>query len=356
VPFWTRAGEQATRKSANREAVSHITSGLAALRALPDDTARARCELELQLALGTPLIAVSGYTGAATVQAYARARELAERLADRDSLFQALYGVWVNHMIRGQLDEAYAIAGQLVSLAQRSESSAQEVTARRVLGFCLALQGDLEEGQRQLEAALGLFRGDEHGRLFLRFGQDPRIAAISVLAWIACLRGDRKESNRLAAKAISDAHALGHSYTTAYATYIAGAAPSFLMKDTPATLLYLDALTELSTEGDFPFWKGIGLGLRASFTAREGRISEAQALSSESFVILDAMSVYWFRPFIFAGLAEGFLHGGDATAASHYVDVAISTMEQTGERWIEPHLSQLTLEVAQGGKPPFGVQ
>lgn len=356
VPFWTRAGERATRKSANHEAVSHITSGLAALGALPDDAARARCELELQLALGTPLIAVSGYTGAATVQAYARARELAERLADRDCLFQALYGVWVNHMIRGQLDKAHAIAGQLVSLAQRSESSAEEVTARRVLGFCLALQGDLEEGQRQLETALCLFRGKEHGRLFLRFGQDPRIAAISVLAWIACLRGDLKESNRLAARAISDAHELGHSYTTAYATYIAGAAPSFLMKDTPATLRYLDALTDLSTDGDFPFWKAFSLGLRASFAAREGRISEARALSSESFIILDAMSVYWFRPFIFASLAEGFLHGGDATAASHYVDVAVSTMEQTGERWIEAHLRQLTAEVARGGNPPLGVR
>ena len=110
-------GEQATRKSANREAVSHISSGLAALDALPDDEARARCELELQLALGTPLIAVSGYTGAATVEAYARARELAERLGDPDGLFQALYGVWVNDMIRGRLAQAHAIAERLVSLA-----------------------------------------------------------------------------------------------------------------------------------------------------------------------------------------------------------------------------------------------
>ncbi len=128
------------------------------------------------------------------------------------------------------------------------------------------------------------------------------------------------------------------------------------MKDTPATLRYLDALTDLSTDGDFPFWKAFSLGLRASFAAREGRISEARALSSESFIILDAMSVYWFRPFIFASLAEGFLHGGDATAASHYVDVAVSTMEQTGERWIEAHLRQLTAEVARGGNPPLGVR
>ena len=310
IPYWARAGEQATRKSANREAVSHITSGLAALDALTDDEARARCELELQLALGTPLIAVSGYTGAATVQAYTRARVLAERLSDPCGLFQALYGVWVDDMIRGRLQQAHAIAERLVSLALGSGSSAQEVTARRVLGFCLALLGRIQEGRGQLEAALRLFRRDEHGGLVLRFGQDPRIAAMSVLAWIACLQGDRAASDRLAAQAISAAHELGHSYTTAYATYIAGAAPSFLMDDLPATHRHLDALIELSTDGGFPFWKAFGLGLRASLAAREGRTAEARGLASECFEILDALSVYWFRPFIFASLAEGFLHAG----------------------------------------------
>ena len=146
---------------------------------------------------------MSGYTGAATVEAYARARELAERLGDPDGLFQALYGVWVNDMIRGRLPQAHAIAERLVSLALGSGSSAQEVTARRVLGFCLALLGRIEEGRDQLEASLRLFRRDEHGGLVLRFGQDPRIAAMSVLAWIACLQGDRAASDRLAAQAIS---------------------------------------------------------------------------------------------------------------------------------------------------------
>ena len=54
VQYWAQAGERAARKSANREAISHIRSGLAALDALPDEESRARCELELSSPWGHP--------------------------------------------------------------------------------------------------------------------------------------------------------------------------------------------------------------------------------------------------------------------------------------------------------------
>ena len=53
------------------------------------------------------------------------------------------------------------------------------------------------------------------------------------------------------------------------------------MKDFEGTQRHLDALMRLATDGDFPFWRGFGLGLRAALIAREGRIVESRALSSE---------------------------------------------------------------------------
>lgn len=351
VPFWARAATQATRRSANHEAVSHIKNGLAALDALPDSEARERSELELQLALGTPLIAVSGYSGEATVNAFERARDLAERLANADGLFQALYGVWVNTMIRGEHRRARSTAEQLLSIALRSESKSQELTARRVLGWSLSLLGELEPGQRELETALSLFRREEHGGLYLRFGQDPRIAALAVLAWISCVLGDREKSRSLARDALSEASELGHSYSMAYATYIAGAAPCFLMGDLRAVHEHLDALMQLATDGHFPFWTGFGLGLRAALIAREGRIKESQTLASESFALLDSISVCWFRPFICSTLAESFIHVGEARAASKYVEAGLLLTEQTGERWIAPRIQRQQAELRQLFRP-----
>jgi hypothetical protein len=62
---------------------------------MPDSTARRRHELDLQIALGKSLIATKGYTVPATVDAFARARELCENLDNPPQLISALHGQWV---------------------------------------------------------------------------------------------------------------------------------------------------------------------------------------------------------------------------------------------------------------------
>jgi predicted ATPase len=54
IAYWQRAGERATKRSANLEAVAHFRQGLAAVEALPDRPARAEQELSLLIALARP--------------------------------------------------------------------------------------------------------------------------------------------------------------------------------------------------------------------------------------------------------------------------------------------------------------
>ena len=55
LPHWQSAGDQAVQRSANVEAISHLTRGLDVLRSLPGSAEHARRELALQVALGVPL-------------------------------------------------------------------------------------------------------------------------------------------------------------------------------------------------------------------------------------------------------------------------------------------------------------
>jgi predicted ATPase len=76
--YWQRAGAQAMQRSANIEAVNHLTRGLEILRTLPHTSDHPQHELMLQVALGAPLMAIKGYSAPEVGQAYARARQLCQ--------------------------------------------------------------------------------------------------------------------------------------------------------------------------------------------------------------------------------------------------------------------------------------
>src|SRR6266567_8406714 len=52
IPYWQRAGQRAIERSANLEALGHLTKGLEVLAILPDTPERTQQELDLQLTLG----------------------------------------------------------------------------------------------------------------------------------------------------------------------------------------------------------------------------------------------------------------------------------------------------------------
>ena len=57
VDYWQCAGQRALARSAMAEAVVQLTKGLRTLEGLPSGPARQRRELDLQVALGSALIA-----------------------------------------------------------------------------------------------------------------------------------------------------------------------------------------------------------------------------------------------------------------------------------------------------------
>jgi predicted ATPase len=90
ITYWQRAGQQALERSANLEAVQHLTKGLEALQTLPDTPERAQHELLLQTTFG-PALAYSKSYGAPEVEAaYSQALKLCRHVGETPQLFVAL--------------------------------------------------------------------------------------------------------------------------------------------------------------------------------------------------------------------------------------------------------------------------
>ena len=62
IPYWQQAGQRAVQRSANVEAISHLTKGLELLKTLPDTPEHAQQELDAANHSGrAPLMATKGY-------------------------------------------------------------------------------------------------------------------------------------------------------------------------------------------------------------------------------------------------------------------------------------------------------
>src|SRR5439155_24145043 len=60
IGYWQKAGHRASERSANLEAIGHLTAGLEVLKTLPDTPERTQQELVLQMPLSTALASASG--------------------------------------------------------------------------------------------------------------------------------------------------------------------------------------------------------------------------------------------------------------------------------------------------------
>ena len=85
IAYWQQAGEGAIKRSANPEAVAHLTKGLALLKQLPQTLQRSEQELILLMALGRALMAARGYGASEVNRVYMRARELCQQMGDRSA-------------------------------------------------------------------------------------------------------------------------------------------------------------------------------------------------------------------------------------------------------------------------------
>ena len=101
IGYWQKAGQRAIERSANLEAIGHLTTGLDVLKTLPDTPARTQQELALQMALGTALVSARGLSAPEAEQAYVRARELCQQVGDAPDLFPVLWGLCVAHVQQG---------------------------------------------------------------------------------------------------------------------------------------------------------------------------------------------------------------------------------------------------------------
>ena len=341
VPYWQRAGERALQRSANLEAVSHMTRGLEVLTVLPETRERAQQELALQITLGPALAATKGQQAPETERTYVRACELARQVGDTPQRFPTLWGFWYAQMAGGKLQRAWELGEEFLALAREQQDPLLFVEGHRMLGNVAWWQGELVQAHAHLKAALALYDPEQHRAHAMRYGQDSGVACGIIGALILWLLGSPDQALQGMEEALALARRRAHSLTLAVGLLFSALLHQ-LRREPPAARA--EAELVLCTEQGFAYgaW---GLLPRGWAVAEQGEVAEGIAQIRQGFAGWWAigMGVAW--PWWLALLAEACGKVGQLDEGLRALEKALAAVQHNAEGLYEAEVYRLKGEL-----------
>jgi predicted ATPase len=344
IPYWQRAGQQAIQRSANVEAISHLTKGLEVLKTLPDTPDRAQQELTLQIALGAPLMTTKSYGAPDVERAYARARELCQQVGETPQLFPVLRGLWNFYLMRAELQTAQELGEQLLRLAQSAQDPALLLEAHQALGIALFWLGELTSALAHLEQGITLYDSRQHRSLAFLYGRDPGVTCLSYAAFALWRLGYPDQALKRNHEALTLAWELSHPFSISFSLHFAAALHQF-RRERQLTQERAEAVIALSKEQGFAQRLAGGTILRGWVLTEQGQIEEGIAQIHQGMAAWQAIGGKIGRTHWFALLAETYRKAGWAEEGLSVLAKGLAAVHKSGERPWEAELYRLKGEL-----------
>jgi signal transduction histidine kinase/predicted ATPase len=349
IDSWGKAGDQALRRSAFREAISYLAKaieiadktregGSAAATALASASQR----LKLQTSLGHALMWSRGWGVEDAKAAFNRARELATAIDDPTERFTIYYGLWAGNQERRELGAAREIAETFLREAEREGRTTECGVGRRLVGWTCVLQGDFIGAQANFVEALSTYDPERDREARFRFGMDSDTAARAFLAITKWLLGEVGPARALMGEAVAHALEAGH-LPTLVNIYWFKAHFEMIRGDAVATRRDARIVRKLGQENALAHHVAAG-ALQATWASAwlDGRDTGAtefrQALAN---LIGHGGTVVPF----YQGLLAEIEAEGDAAGALIRIDEALALAHETSEHWSDAFLHRLRGEI-----------
>jgi class 3 adenylate cyclase/predicted ATPase len=340
VAYWGKAGRRSAANSAMTEAVVQLQKGLDQLALLPDTHERRRQELEFWSALGAVLFAVKGQAAPETGRAYARARELWERLGSPLDFLQAPYGESRYHVFRGELDLAQRLDENLLRLSRQRNDPAGLVLGHFSSGRNLMFAGWFAESRSHLEEVVALHDPISDGSLVHQVGFYPHVNSQGLLGIVLFCLGFPDQAFARSTTAIAEARRLAHLPSLAV-SLANGITALSLVGHNAALDQWVDQVVLVTTEQGFPVWRAHGTIFRGWAKVKNGDVAEGISLLRSGLTAYRATGAEAWTPHFFALLAGACEIEGQADEAVTLLDDALQIVERTKQRWLAAELNRL---------------
>ncbi len=213
------AARRAVAVSALEEAVTLFRRALSLLADVPSSPDRDALELDIRIALGSPLVALEGYGSRGAHQLYERALSLCRRL-HRPVDPPILRGLGLARLQGCRFDDCEELARALLDNESRDPIASTE--GRYLLGVSAFWQGDLARARHYLNGAIEAYHVSHRDEHLALYAQDPKAVCLVRLACVELWAGDAGRAGQTARSALELAVDLDHLMTWGYVlTYAA---------------------------------------------------------------------------------------------------------------------------------------
>ncbi|MEM9781309.1 MAG: AAA family ATPase [Pseudomonadota bacterium] len=349
---WLKAGNAAARRSANLEAIAHLTEGLDALSAMTaregdEALERDRLELALRYALGPCLIATRGPAAGECLENFQRARVLCDALGDPPEALQVMFWFATAAVIRGELEEAAVGIQRLIEIARHREDRAATINALRGASMITLFMGRLVDSARYASEALEVFEAANEAERAgaAAAGQDPKMAALALESWVLWSSGRPEAGIARVEEAVVRAATVDHPHSLAYAGYY-HAVLKALNGDHAAARAAADAVCRISEEHGFGHWSGLAAAVRSIAEAHLSSRVRAEELDAT----VRALNSYREAGYqlgvtaLYVLVARAQLEHGSADIALEFAEIGIDFTDKQSERLFRAELMRLKAE------------
>lgn len=330
IPYWQKAGQQAIARSANVEAIRHLTKGLEMLDSYANTSSRVQQELALLVALGVPLLMTKGYTSPEVERVYARARELCQQVGSPPELPQVLYGLRRFYFVKGEGQTAHELGQRFLELAQERAEPVLSLWGHCLVGETFLFLGKFVSAQEHLEKGLTFYEPDRYKSLAFLYGYDPGVAGRMVLARVKWLLGYPDQALRLCSETSALARQIAHPFSLAATLNFIAVVHQFC-GDPRATQTCTEEVIAFSREQGFSFWEAWGSILKGWALAMQGKPGEGIALLRHGLAFFQSTGANNSLAYVLTLLAEAYGAAGQTEEALGVVEQTLANVSQTPE-------------------------
>ena len=351
IEWWGEAGRRSMERSALVEALAQLTRALNVIATLPPTPALRQEEIELQVALITPLIHLKGYSAPETKAASERARLLiedAEAVGEppKDSLllFSAYYGLFGASTLTFNGNTVRELSAKVMALAEKERTAAALLLAHRIMGISSLYTGCFAEARTHMDSAIALYNPTEHRALATRFVTDVRAHVLCYRSLALWVLGYPAVAHAAAGRALSEARdvaqagSLMNILALATTTYI-------LSGDYAAASAGLDELIVLAGDKGSVYWKARGTWLSGWLSSLTGEPANAVELLTSGIATLQTTGATLLAPTQSSCLAAAHAQLGQSADARRCIDVAIAAIGKSKETWFEAEVNRIAGEL-----------